>query len=408
MIEGEGTDPHHHGSHHGLLRSVVERDPREVDAGRPVVDAIIVPAARSAHRLGAVVDYAKRLDCALFVLCSQETSIDDVERSARVAGIELVAIDTKQLPVGLLPSFQTSTLGPDDPRDTPTKRNVALLFAQLAGWERIIFLDDDISVEDPQLLSRAAQALDPHEVIGLQVVDFPDNSVVCHAGRRLDWPQRTFIGAGAMAVHVPSSTRSFFPQVYNEDWFFLLGDNGLRPAAILGDAKQAEFDPFADPGRAGFEEFGDALAEGIFWALDNGDDIADASVEHWETFLARRREFIDILLRRLDHAELGEDERGRIRAALGAALERNVTIDPRLCAEYLNAWRADRDTWLDHVHACQTDYLASAVHASTWSTAEKVLAELGLFAHGRYVGKDESKSVVTAADQSPDQDVALL
>ncbi|HEX4222057.1 MAG TPA: hypothetical protein VHZ97_06835 [Pseudonocardiaceae bacterium] len=369
-----------------------------------MIDAIIVPTARSARHLGAAIGYAKELDCTLLVLCSQDTSITDVEWLAKVAGIELVAIDTSQLPSGLLPAFETTEFGLVDPRDTATKRNVALLFAQLAGWQRIVFLDDDISVEDPQLLSRAAAALDSHEAIGLQVVDFPDNSVVCHAGRRLGWPQQTFIGAGALAVHVPSSTRSFFPQVYNEDWFFLLGDNGLRRAAILGEAKQTKYDPFADPRRAGFEEFGDALAEGIFWALDNGGDIADASVEHWRMFLASRREFIDGLLARLEEVALDEPQRGQIRAALRAALERNATIDPQFCVDYVKAWRNDRDQWYSHVNARQSQYLISAVRASPASTAEKVLAELGLVTHARYV----AKSVVTAADQPPQENVALL
>jgi hypothetical protein len=382
----------------------------EDESGPQVVDAIIVPTSRPARRLGAAVDYAQQLGCTLVVLCSQQASVADVEALAKKANIELVAIDTGDLPAGLLPDFETSELvdelGFVEPRDTASKRNVALLFAQLIGWQRIFFLDDDITVDDPQQLARAAEGLVSHDAVGLQVSEFPDNSVVCHAGRQVGLTQQTFIGAGALAVHVPSASRSFFPQVYNEDWFFLLGDNGLRPAAILGGAKQTEYDPFADLQRAGFEEFGDSLAEGIFWALDNGGDIADASVEHWRMFLARRREFIKVLLDRLDRTALDDQRRKQIWAALRTALARNATIEPQFCVDYLNAWRVDRDRWLDHVNARQSEYLNSAVRASSVSTAEKVLSELGLMAQGRYVAVD--RSVVAASGQPAEQDVALL
>ncbi|MBE1469836.1 hypothetical protein [Kibdelosporangium phytohabitans] len=51
-----------------------------------------------------------------------------------------------------------------------------------------------------------------------------------HAFRDAGGQQDTFIG-GALAVGRKSFT-SFFPNIYNEDWFFLLDDTGLRPSAV--------------------------------------------------------------------------------------------------------------------------------------------------------------------------------
>jgi hypothetical protein len=55
---------------------------------------------------------------------------------------------------------------------------------------------------------------------------------------------------------------SFFPDIYNEDWFYLLDDDRLRPVTLVGEAIQPAYDPYRDPCRAQVEESGDDLAEG--------------------------------------------------------------------------------------------------------------------------------------------------
>ena len=69
---------------------------------------------------------------------------------AKGKDVEVTAIDVGNLPGGLLPRFGTDYLMEDsrfDRRtDTSLKRNVGLLIAQLMGWQRVVFLDDDIEV----------------------------------------------------------------------------------------------------------------------------------------------------------------------------------------------------------------------------------------------------------------------
>jgi hypothetical protein len=88
-------------------------------------------------------------------------------------------------------------------------------------------------------------------------------------------------------------SRSFFPDIYNEDWFYLLDAKmGLQPLAASGEAIQRPYDPFRTPDRARAEELGDVLAEGTFWLLDQGRSVADADEAHWAAFLNRRGRFI--------------------------------------------------------------------------------------------------------------------
>ena len=105
--------------------------------------------------------------------------------------------------------------------DTSAKRNIGLMLCHMLGWKHVTFLDDDIEIPDPGDLERAAGLLDERNLVGLFVDGFPDNSVVCHAYRLAGGPQTSFIGGGAIVVET-ERTRSFFPDIYNEDWFYML------------------------------------------------------------------------------------------------------------------------------------------------------------------------------------------
>jgi len=337
----------HHVSHNHLLDM---SKPAEHDQAS--IDAIIVPTARPIAYLRKAITLAGELNCRLVALCSIRASAADVKREAAKAGVDFLAIDTDLVPDGVVPNFETSAMLRgvrfDRRTDTSFKRNLGLLLAKIAGWERIVFLDDDISVSRADDLRDAAGLLYSHAVVGLKNGGYPDNSVVCHAYREVGGPQDTFIGGGALAVGAVSFT-SFFPNIYNEDWFFLLDDDRLRTTGVTGLAVQSPYDPFANDRRARSEELGDCLAEGIFSILDNGGRVQDADVVYWKGFIRKRRRFIENVLSRVEGVDGEPGEKGRMVAALKAARGRNLLIEPKLCVDYLAAWRADRDCWAKHL-----------------------------------------------------------
>jgi hypothetical protein len=95
--------------------------------------------------------------------------------------------------------------------DLSLKRNIGLAVARMVGWDRVLFLDDDIIDVNPSHIRAAASLLGSHDVVGLKNVGFHDNSVVCHALRRVErslgMKQDTFVGGGAMAVAVDRGRR---------------------------------------------------------------------------------------------------------------------------------------------------------------------------------------------------------
>ncbi|HEX2130329.1 MAG TPA: hypothetical protein VHH15_02135, partial [Actinophytocola sp.] len=240
----------------------------------------------------------------------------------------------------------------------------------------IVFLDDDITVPDPEDLRVAAGLTDEHAVVGLHVDGCPDNSVVCHAYREANGPQGTFIGGGALAVGA-AATRSFFPNIYNEDWFFLLDERGLlRPSALTGNVRQEEYNPFAKPQRARSEELGDLLAEGLFSLLDVGKTTRDATYSFWRGFLGQRSRFISDVITMVNGADLDEHRRAQMIAALTAAKSQCVSIRADQCVRYLDAWRRDRIRWRRHLDA---QYEKHGPHTrDSGAGIDKLLASLGL------------------------------
>jgi hypothetical protein len=349
-MPGNGETQVHHGSHRDLL------DPAAGTSLAPqAIDAIFVPTFRRPAYLTKAARLSVALGCPLVTLHSGRWT-NAAEAVRRLPpDVDLIAIDVPDRALLRLPGWATSDLLDGtmfaNRTDLSTKRNLALMLSRLIGWDRILFLDDDITQLDPDDMRRASGLLSEKYAVGLQVTGFPDHSVVCHAYRLAGGEQEPFIGGGAMAVAVGRSN-AFFPDIYNDDWFFLLNeDGGLQPVAVTGMVRQFPYDPFRNEDRARAEELGDVLAEGIFWLLDQGRTLAGADEDYWTRFLAKRRQFIGRVLEMVkkDRDLHPEDRQRRITALNHGSLYRLNAIKPDLCAAYLRAWAEDRKRWEYHL-----------------------------------------------------------
>jgi len=358
----------HHGSHRDLLWAPT--DPVTRQRG---IDAIIVPTMRHPANLEGAARLALALECTLVTLHSKEWTSAARAAQRLPLGLDLIAIDVPDMAQLRLPEWKTSRLlhGTVFARrtDISTKRNLGLVLSRLLGWSRILFLDDDITGLNPADVRRASGLLDTHSAVGLHVGGFPDHSVVCHAYRQAGGKQQAFIGGGALAVQVERSN-SFFPDIYNEDWFFLLNEKrGLQPVAVTGQVLQDPYDPFRNADRARAEELGDVLAEGIYWLLDQDVPFTEADQAHWGRFLVKRKQFINHVLGMVQQdGELAPDERARRVVALKGSLGRLAHITPGLCENYLRAWMVDRQRWNRHLqklHGQRRPFAGQRLHAVT-------------------------------------------
>jgi hypothetical protein len=347
MSDLEGPD--HHGSHRNLLWSA-----GRLSAAKQDLDAIIVPTTRPPAALVAAASLARKLGCPLVTLHSKNRTSAASAMHRLPADIDLIAIDVPGRAQLNLPAMESSRL-PEGAlfarrTDLAVKRNLALTLGHMVNWSRVLFLDDDITGLNPADMRDASGLLNMYNVVGLLVDGMPDHSVVCHAYRRAGGDQNAFVGGGAMAVAL-DRIRSFFPDIYNDDWFFMLdGKGGLQPATRTGKVIQSFYDPFQKVSRARNEEFGDVLAEGIYWLLDQGQSVFEADEEYWAAFLRKRRQFIGRVLEMVRDQDLTAGEkRRRITSLEQGSLKELDGIAPAQCVNYLRALAADQDRWQLHL-----------------------------------------------------------
>ena len=320
-------------------------------AARARPDAIIVPASRTVDNLDHAAALAQAADCWLVVLCSRQTRAADVRQLLSVRRFNKgLAVD---IPHGYHHPLLTFTSS-DLPRfcvnpngDLSIKRNLGLLLARMLGWNRIFFMDDDVRDVSLADLRATVSMLDRYRSAGMRVTNYADNSVVCHAHRATGAKQDVFVSGSVLAVNCQEPI-GFFPEIYNEDWFFFYDDARTRKLGWSKcDVTQLPYDPFENLQRAERQEFGDVLAEGLYALLHAGSGTAEATRDYWNKFLAKRKEFLEDILERADSVapEIGQN----IVRAVQTAMLCLMQVQPRACEEYVAAWRKDLREWAERL-----------------------------------------------------------
>jgi hypothetical protein len=378
-------------SHRALLAPV---DPAEDDrSARHAPDLVVVPTASShvTPRRGLVLaaELARDCDSQLLVLCSKDacsrTSLEALEKLLRNVGVLRAHVVQLATQPSALTTFEVDGLwvsqawrrggaGQGERRlaganDVGRKRNVGLAAAAAMGAGTVLFLDDDIFLDDgtPGGTVRHRRTLDrerlaaavlairsgPLRAVGWPALEFDDNSVLFRIRGQMGFPQAQFIGGGALLVGT-SGRPPFFPSIYNEDWLFLLGcllgTSGERVLGEAGDVHQEWRVPYS-PQRAKSEELGDLLGEALFARLrpDGTDLAACEDPDYWIEAFHERRGLCEQLRERV--VESRHDDRSAMLRALGAvadvhrAIETDGFVHLHELAGYMRTWRHDLERW---------------------------------------------------------------
>jgi hypothetical protein len=338
------------------------------------LDAIIVPASRPQWNLDQAITLARAAGCWLLILCSRELrSIDAKRQLASRSYSNAIVVDVpKGYSHELFHFSRLAAIRDELPparhyytADISIKRNIGLAVARMMQWRYIFFLDDDIRDVSHSELRSTVDMLGSFAAAGLSVTEYPDNSAVCHANRITGAPQDVFVTGAALAVDAAVDI-GFFPDIYNEDWLFFFDYAAEKRLAKSGfEVTQLRYDPFTNPRRAAWQEFGDVLAEGLFAMLHDGLAVEQATREYWGLFIEARRTFLEAITTRAEASPL--ENRDQLVEAVKWALKSLRKIGPDLCERYVQAWRADLIDWRGRV-----------ADISAMSSIQAALAKLGL------------------------------
>ena len=202
-----------------------------------------------------------------------------------------------------------------------------------------------------------------------------------------------FVSGAVLGVNCSYPPLPFFPDIYNEDWFFFAEAAAHQRLAKVGEARQAEYDPYLRPTRAGHEEFGDLLAEGLYAVLPNmmlqarsrrahefvRQVAALATERYWSSFIdVRRQEIRETQARLLDltlRDTCGVDVPAALRSLHAAEARYEDAADPitqTACVEFLEAWCDDVSLWRSFYPHVKR--LATVRDAMDWLQIEQWLA----------------------------------
>jgi hypothetical protein len=348
----------------------------------PLLDAIVVPTIRKAENLRAAVQLAARARCHLIAVYtdSPPPGLSAVLAELQPSQVTVLTVraGTKDRLLDLGASLPQSLVSPHA-LDISRKRNLGLLIGRVCGWTRMLFLDDDIRKLNVGKLSSAAALLDDYPVVGLQVIKYPDASVVGHARRLTGRRQEPFVSGGSLLVD-PQRLNGYFAPVYHEDWLCVINHLWEREVAIGGSVGQLPYLPFTTPGRAKLEEFGDILMSGLLWLVhartrigvaDKAPPIAESDYwreatdpRFWKQILEQRTTLLADITERLT----GKNFDGPSPLpSLAGARERLGELQPADFTLFIEKWLTSLGEWHDRLS-----------FLSRVDLVEKALAELGL------------------------------
>jgi hypothetical protein len=318
---------------------------------------VAVPAARRSVRPTVGPDLARALGWPLLVVCSRGVEAPMVRANLRAFDdLALTAVDLMSsswlrgprdwLAVAHKAALQRVGI------DTNRKRNVALGVARMLRRRWVLFVDDDVDGLSSGTVENALTHLVrsfTHSVVGWPYPHFPDNSVVHHARRDvMGWSQDVFIGGGAMLVDLQRRPPAPFPPVYNEDWLFLFDALVERAVAAGPPVVQTPYDPYDNPRRAGLEEFGDVLGEGLFHLLHEEAPVGVAAdPAYWRDVLAKRRKLLARITERARELSASDASKNKVVLAMGEARRQHSWVTEEALADFVRRWRHDQDTWAE-------------------------------------------------------------
>ena len=282
---------------------------------------ILLDDSTNALARGRCMRLAKRLDIAYHGLREQRSVLSGVSPSL-IEGL-VAQLGTPGWTLGLC-------------------RNYSLLLARYMGIEKLILVDDDITLPSQHMLARTLNLLGDFDFAGAKTVGLADDSVVGHLARRLGIVQYDFVTGQYLGVRCRLQ-RSFFPNEYNEDLVFLLLGANQGRIARCGTVRQLH------RGHAGMgveralsQEAGEIHCEGCIRAAIEGTPAALQESGFWKAILAFRvRALRDLLARDRDW---GGNESSHL---LSQVISRASSFPPSGFAQFYRNYFATVPRWID-------------------------------------------------------------
>lgn len=174
-------------------------------------------------------------------------------------------------------------------------RNFALVIGKAAGFEGMLFMDDDIEVQTISLIDELFGLLDEYRFSGANIVGLIDDSILGHIATHSRIFNERMLSGGFMAF-APRNIGHYFLNTYNEDWIWLFLQTKDKSYIQIGEVMQALSDPLVNyTGKIMFQEFGEVMLDGVLDCYESDPAESLCSTLFWERMLKERKEYLEKL-----------------------------------------------------------------------------------------------------------------
>jgi hypothetical protein len=188
-------------------------------------------------------------------------------------------------------------------------RNFALLFSKKFGYNSVLFMDDDIIVEDTSVMDLLFNNLITNLFTGAHIHGLVDDSILGHIATDLGISNERMLSGGFMAFN-PKKIKHFYLNIYNEDWIWLYLHLKNKKPFQKGVVYQRFNDPLKDyKVKIMFQEYGEIVLDGLLDLKDKSHFNDLKSNIFWERMLFERKEYHEMLLLESSKQKKGEYSR---------------------------------------------------------------------------------------------------
>lgn len=174
-------------------------------------------------------------------------------------------------------------------------RNFALLYAKAEGFQRVLFMDDDIQVPKLSIFEELFSNLNSYKFTGANIKGLIDDSVLGHVAASVQVTNKRMLSGGFMALSTIGIDQ-FFLNNYNEDWIWLFMQLKNSKYLQKGQVFQALVDPFANyEDKVIFQEFGEIVLDGVLDLYEYGSYDTLTDIAFWQRMIRERREYLELL-----------------------------------------------------------------------------------------------------------------
>jgi hypothetical protein len=172
-------------------------------------------------------------------------------------------------------------------------RNFALDYSIRNQYDKVLFIDDDISEINQKIVYEGFSILNKANFVSCNIGGVEDNSIIGHISKQLkiieDNPKML---SGGFLFLVPSSITHHFYNIYNEDWImqFLEQDKEriLMPFSVKHNVDK---DIKWNMSQVFFQEIGEIVVEGL---IKNKNALSMNSI-FWDNIIKSRISYIEIV-----------------------------------------------------------------------------------------------------------------